>query len=49
MWKYSDILFSRSDLLTKYLKNKFPYKKIKTLYNPVRKKGDIKHYIKSQK
>lgn len=40
MWKYSDILFSESLSLTNYLKKKYPYKKIKTLYNPVRKKEE---------
>ena len=38
MWKYSDIIFSESYSLTKYLKSNFPDKKIKTLYNPVREK-----------
>ena len=36
MWKYSDMIFSESYSLTKYLKIKFPDKQIKTLYNPVR-------------
>tara|TARA_Y100000590_G_C15678190_1_gene998801 strand:- start:409 stop:1617 length:1209 start_codon:yes stop_codon:yes gene_type:complete len=48
MWKYSDILFSESYLLTKYLKSKFPHKKIKTLYNPVRKK-EVSNCISNRK
>jgi len=36
MWNLCDILFSESDALTEYLKEKFHNKKIITLYNPIR-------------
>ena len=37
MWRYSDILFAESESLAKYLKSNFPKKRVKVLYNPVRK------------
>ena len=36
MWKFSDLLFAESKPLTNYLKEEFPHKKVKTLYNPIR-------------
>lgn len=36
MWNFTDILFSESDSLTKYLKEEIKNKKIITLYNPIR-------------
>ena len=42
MWNYTDIVFSESNELTKYIKTKITQKKITTLFNPIEKKL-IKH------
>ena len=47
MWKFCDILFAESEMLSKYLKDQLPNKKIVTLYNPVRKNLENKVILNS--